>query len=35
MEDIFSLLQTGQRANERFALEPVDSDAGRHWTFRK
>jgi esterase/lipase superfamily enzyme len=35
MEDISALLQTGQRADERFGLEVVDSPQGRHWTFRK
>lgn len=35
MEDINALLQTGQRADQRFGLEVVDSPEGRHWTFRK
>jgi len=35
MEDISALLQTGQRADQRFGLEAVDSPKGRHWTFRK
>lgn len=36
MEDIFSLLQTGLRAEQRFGLEGVDNPAGRrYWTFRK
>jgi len=35
MEDIFSLLQTSQRADRRFGLEAVDTAAGRYWTFRK
>jgi len=35
MEDISALLQTGQRADQRFGLEAVDSPEGRHWTFRK
>jgi len=35
MEDIYALLQTGQRADQRFGLEAVDSAEGRHWTFRK
>jgi esterase/lipase superfamily enzyme len=35
MEDIYALLQTGQRAGARFGLEEVDTRAGRHWTFRK
>lgn len=35
MEDIFALLQTGQRADQRFGLQAVDSPAGRYWTLRK
>lgn len=35
MEDIFSLLQTGQRADRRFGLQAVDTATGRHWTLRK
>lgn len=35
MEDIFALLQTSKCAENRFGLEAVDTDAGRHWTFRK
>jgi esterase/lipase superfamily enzyme len=35
MEDIFALLQTGQRADNRFGLEAVDTGTGRYWTFRK
>jgi len=35
MEDIFALLQTGQRADNRFGLEAVDTAAGRYWTFRR
>jgi esterase/lipase superfamily enzyme len=35
MEDIFSLLQAGQRADQRFGLEGLDTDQGRYWTFRK
>ncbi|MBU0499247.1 MAG: alpha/beta fold hydrolase [Gammaproteobacteria bacterium] len=35
MEDIFSLLQSGQRADKRFALHPLDGKDGRHWVFRK
>jgi esterase/lipase superfamily enzyme len=35
MEDIFGILQTGQRADNRFGLEAVDSASGRYWTFRK
>ena len=35
MEDIFAVLQTGQRAENRFGLEAVDTEYGRYWTFRK
>lgn len=35
MEDIFGLLQTGQRADNRFGLEAVETGQGRYWTFRK
>ena len=35
MEDIYGLLQTGQRADYRFGLEAIDSGLGRYWTFRK
>ena len=35
MEDIYGLLQTGQRADNRFGLEAVDTGQGRYWTFRK
>jgi esterase/lipase superfamily enzyme len=35
MEDIFSLLQSGQRADNRFGLAAVESDRGRYWTLRK
>jgi esterase/lipase superfamily enzyme len=35
MEDIFALLQTGQRANDRFGLAAIDSGDGRYWVFRK
>ncbi len=35
MEDIFGLLQTGQRADDRFGLEARETDQGRYWTFRK
>ncbi len=35
MEDLFSLLQSGQRADNRFALQPVEDKDGRHWVFRK
>jgi len=35
MEDIFGLLQTGQRADNRFGLEARETGQGRYWTFRK
>ena len=35
MEDIFALLQSGQRADNRFNLSAVDVDGKRHWRFRK
>lgn len=35
MEDIFSLLQTGQRADSRFGLGAVELEGKRFWTFRK
>ena len=35
MEDIFSLLQSGHRADRRFGLEALDSNQGQYWTFRK
>jgi hypothetical protein len=35
MEDIFGLLQTGQRADNRFGLEARETAQGRYWTFRK
>jgi esterase/lipase superfamily enzyme len=35
MEDIFALLHTGQRADQRFGLESMDTGQARYWTFRK
>ncbi len=35
MEDIFSLLQTGQRADNRFALGRAEKDGKRYWIFRQ
>jgi esterase/lipase superfamily enzyme len=35
MEDIFSLLQSGQRADKRFGLAMMESDSGHYWTLRK
>jgi esterase/lipase superfamily enzyme len=34
MEDIFSLLQSGQRAENRFGLATVESSGGRYWTLK-
>jgi len=33
--DLFSLLQSGQRADNRFALQSVSGKDGRYWVFRK
>jgi esterase/lipase superfamily enzyme len=35
MEDIYGLLQTGQRADDRFGLQAMETAEGRYWTFRK
>ncbi len=35
MEDIFSILTTGQGADNRFGLRPVDTPEGRYWIFRR
>lgn len=35
MEDIFALLQTGQRAENRFGLGAIEQNGERYWTFRK
>ena len=35
MEDIYAILQTGLRADQRFGLRAVETTAGRYWTFRK
>lgn len=35
MEDIYAILTTGQRSDNRFGLEPVDTPEGRYWTFRR
>lgn len=35
MEDLYALLTTGQQADQRFGLEPVDTEDGRYWTFRR
>lgn len=35
MEDIYAMLQTGQRADHRFGLQAVDSPDGRYWTLRQ
>jgi len=34
LSDIFYLIRTGQRADFRFRLRPIDSDVGRYWEFR-
>jgi esterase/lipase superfamily enzyme len=35
MEDIFELLQTGQRADNRFGLKSLETNGVHYWTFRK
>lgn len=35
MEDIFALLQTGERAEHRFGLQSANSPQGQYWTLRK
>lgn len=35
MEDIYGLLQTGQRADDRFGLQAMENPEGRFWAFRK
>jgi len=35
MEDIFALLQTGKRADDRFGLKALEFNGMRYWTFRK
>ncbi|MCX5696571.1 MAG: alpha/beta hydrolase [Candidatus Omnitrophica bacterium] len=35
ISDIFSLINDGKRANERFGLSPVDTPEGRYWMFKK
>jgi esterase/lipase superfamily enzyme len=35
MEDIFALLQTGQRADDRFGIKAEEANGLRYWTFRK
>lgn len=35
MEDIFAIVRTGQRADDRFGLQAVDGPEGRYWTFRQ
>lgn len=34
LSDMFYLITSGVRADQRFGLEPVDTAAGRHWMFR-
>ena len=33
--DMFYLVRNGQRADERFGLRPVDTQAGRYWVFKQ
>lgn len=35
MEDIFGLLKTGNRADDRFGLAAVEKEGQRYWVFRK
>lgn len=35
LSDMFYLITSGARADQRFGLTPVDTAAGRHWAFRK
>jgi esterase/lipase superfamily enzyme len=35
MEDIYALLASGQRSDNRFGLQAVDTPDGRYWTFRR
>ncbi|MCC6201939.1 MAG: alpha/beta fold hydrolase [Gammaproteobacteria bacterium] len=35
MEDIYALLLTGRRADQRFGLQAVDTPDGRYWTLRR
>ena len=35
MEDIYALIEAGQRADKRFGLKEANTEAGRYWKFRK
>lgn len=35
LSDIFNLVQNGQRADQRFGLRPMDTQAGRYWIFKR
>lgn len=35
LSDIFYLVRNGHRANQRFGLRAVDTEAGRYWVFKK
>jgi esterase/lipase superfamily enzyme len=35
MEDIYAILSSGQRSDQRFGLQGVDVPEGRYWTFRR
>jgi esterase/lipase superfamily enzyme len=35
LSDIFYLIRNGQRADQRFGLRRIDSNAGRYWEFKR
>lgn len=35
LADMFYLINSGARADQRFGLTPIDTTEGRHWAFRK
>lgn len=35
MEDIYAILGSGQRSDNRFGLQAIDTPEGRYWTFRR
>lgn len=35
LSDIFYLIRNGQRAEQRFGLQRVDTQAGKHWAFKR
>ncbi len=35
LSDIFYLIREGMRADQRFALQPVETPAGRYWRFKR